>query len=293
MPKVPLLDHNEIRRLAITAVFADDYFFERVVLKGGNALALALGISGRTSLDLDFSIENDFEDADEAGRRLEAALSRRFASVGLIVFDFEFGARPFTPNTETPRWGGYAAAFKLMEEERYRRLKDDREALSRSSLIVGPEQQRKFSIDLSKFEYTKGKLARELDHFDIYVYTPEMIAIEKLRAICQQMPGYTLNKKPSARARDCYDIHRIVTETKIDLSSAENIELLKNIFAAKEVPLEFLHSIAEQREFHRPDWESVRDQVPREGLESFDFYFDFVLAQVKLLKPSGDVKSPL
>jgi predicted nucleotidyltransferase component of viral defense system len=68
------LAHEEVRRLAITAVFSDDYFFDRVVLKGGNALAIALGISGRSSLDLDFSIERDFENPAEAAQRLEAAL---------------------------------------------------------------------------------------------------------------------------------------------------------------------------------------------------------------------------
>jgi hypothetical protein len=78
MPKSAGLDHDQIRRIAITAVFSDDFFFEKVVLKGGNALALALGMSGRTSLDLDFSIENDFDDVAEAERRLLAALERRF-----------------------------------------------------------------------------------------------------------------------------------------------------------------------------------------------------------------------
>ena len=74
-PQIPL-DFSDIRRLAITAIFADDYLFERVVLKGGNALSLALGIGDRTSLDLDFSIENDFEDLPEAERHLKAALER-------------------------------------------------------------------------------------------------------------------------------------------------------------------------------------------------------------------------
>jgi predicted nucleotidyltransferase component of viral defense system len=48
------LDYREIRRIAITAIFSDDFLFERVVLKGGNALSLALGLGNRTSLDLDF-----------------------------------------------------------------------------------------------------------------------------------------------------------------------------------------------------------------------------------------------
>jgi len=40
VPKGLALDHNEVRRIAITAVFSDDYFFEKVALKGGNALAI-------------------------------------------------------------------------------------------------------------------------------------------------------------------------------------------------------------------------------------------------------------
>jgi hypothetical protein len=283
------LDHNEVRRIAITAVFSDDYFFDKVVLKGGNALAIGLGLSGRTSLDLDFSIENDFDDAAEAEQRLKKALERRFATVGLVVFDFSFSARPFTPREGEPRWGGYVAEFKLMDQARYKQIGEDKQARGRESLVIGPQQQRKFTIELSKFEYTKGKLAREIDNFDIYVYAPEMIAIEKLRAICQQMPGYRLNRSPSARARDFFDIHLIVQQTGTDLGSAENQDLLRNIFAAKEVPIEFLQLIAEQREFHRPDWDSVRRSIAQDGLETFDFYFDFVLEQVALLEALRNV----
>lgn len=293
MPKVSSFDHDAIRRIAITAVFSDDYFFDRVVLKGGNALALALGISGRTSLDLDFSIENDFEDVAEAGGRLQTALERRFATVGLVVFDFSFGARPFTPREEAKWWGGYVAEFKLMAEARFEQIGHDRQARARESLEIGPAHQRKFTIELSKFEYTRGKLSREIDDFDIYVYAPEMIAIEKLRAICQQMPGYPPNRTPAARARDFFDIHLIVTQTGTDLSSPENKELLPHIFAAKEVPLALLQSIAEQREFHRPDWDSVRASLAQEDLNSFDFYFDFVLQQVASMQPFGDVQPPL
>ena len=293
MPKSPPLDQNQIRRIAITAVFSDDYFFERVVLKGGNALSLGLGMSGRTSLDLDFSIENDFDDVAEAERRLLAALERRFATFGLVVFDFSFGSRPFKPREGQARWGGYVAEFKLMEQERYRQIGDNKEARAREALVVSPGQRRKFTIELSKFEYTKGKLSREIDNFEIYVYAPEMIAIEKMRAICQQMPQYVLNRTPCARARAFYDIHLIISETGADLSSAENKDLLRHIFEAKEVPINLLQLIATQREFHRPDWDSVRLSIAHDGLEGFDFYFDFVLAQVARLEPFGDVESPV
>ncbi len=227
MPKNTVFDHNQIRKIAITAVFSDDYFYEKVVLKGGNALSLALGIGGRTSLDLDFSIENDFDDVGKAERRLLEALERRFAAVGLVVFDFTFGARPFTPREGAPFWGGYVAEFKLMTAGLFRELGDDRQARAMQSLVIGPANQRKFTIELSKFEYTKGKLAREIDNFDIYVYAPEMIALEKLRAICQQMPEYQFNRTPCARARDFFDIHLIVSETGVNLGSLENKDLLR------------------------------------------------------------------
>jgi predicted nucleotidyltransferase component of viral defense system len=293
MPKSAGLDHDQIRRIAITAVFSDDFFFEKVVLKGGNALALALGMSGRTSLDLDFSIENDFDDVAEAERRLLAALERRFAVFGHVVFDFSFGARPFTPREGEAKWGGYVAEFKLMEQARYRQIGENKEARAREALVVSPRQHRKFTIELSKFEYTKGKLSREIDNFEIYVYAPEMIAIEKLRAICQQMPQYPLNRTPCARARDFYDIHLIVSETNANLGSVENKELLQHIFAAKDVPTSLLQLIAEQREFHRPDWDSVRLSISQGGLEEFDFYFDFVVEQVAALQSFGDVEPPI
>lgn len=293
MPKTSPLDYSAIRKMAITAVFSDDYFFERLVLKGGNALALALGIDGRTSLDLDFSLENDFEDAFEAERRLREALDRRFASIGLVIVDFAFRSKPSVPREEKPWWGGYVAEFKLMNDARFAQIGHDKLARGREALVIGPAQQRKFTIELSKFEYTAGKLQRELDHFDIVVYAPEMIAVEKLRALCQQMPQYHLNLKPAARARDFFDIHLIVTVTGTNLASEENRDLLRHIFAAKEVPIELLQLIAEQREFHRPDWDSVRDSVSLKDLKDFDFYFDFVLKQIELLQSLGEIESPV
>ena len=160
MPKSALIDQNQIRRIAITAVFSDDYFFEKVVLKGGNALSLGLGMSGRTSLDLDFSIENDFYDVAEAERRLSAALERRFATFGArwIRF-FVWIPRPFKPREGIARWGGDVAEFKLMSKNAIGRLVKIKRREQREALVVSPGQRRKFTIELSKFEYTKGKLA--------------------------------------------------------------------------------------------------------------------------------------
>lgn len=106
--------------------------------------------------------------------------------------------------------------------------------------------------------------------------------VEKLRAVCQQLPDYAHRGRASARARDFYDIHRVVTIREIDLSSDENLELVRRIFAVKQVPLLFLARIQEQREFHRPDWQAVIDST-RGEIESFDFHFDFVVSQIERL----------
>lgn len=273
----PSLDFQGVRRLAITALFSDDILFEKIVLKGGNALNLALGLSDRTSLDLDFSIENDFDDVEDVRARISTALERRFNGAGYAVFDFKFERKPNEPREGTsPRWGGYMISFKLMAQEKYLGLADNIDAIRRDSLVVGPGQQRVFSIDLSKCEYVRGKRKVELDDYAVYVYSSEMIAVEKLRAICQQMPDYTLNRNPRARARDFFDIHLIVSKTAVQLTLDENLDLTRQVFAAKEVPLGLLRKIGEFREFHRPDWDSVKNATKTQ-LKEFDFYFEFVV----------------
>ncbi|HUY81618.1 MAG TPA: nucleotidyl transferase AbiEii/AbiGii toxin family protein [Acidobacteriaceae bacterium] len=285
MPSAPRIDYRQIRRIAITAIFSDDVLFGRVVLKGGNALSLALGLSKRTSLDLDFSIENDFEDIDDTRDRVQRALKNRFLAAGFVVFDFKFEAKPsVVPAGQSLRWGGYMASFKVVEKQKYESLEGDLMRRRRDSLVIGPGQQRVFIIDLSKYEYVAGKLELELDDYTIYVYSPSMIAIEKLRAICQQMPEYTLQRRPSARARDFYDIHLIAATTGMSFNSPENLELVRHIFAAKEVPLGLLGKILDQREFHRPDWDSVRNSSNDDDLAEFDVYFDFVVEEVKSMK---------
>jgi len=281
---MPPLDFRTVRRTAITALFSDDFLFDRIVLKGGNALSLVLEISERTSLDLDFSIENDFDDPGLVAARISASLVKRFRRAGYIVFDFKFEKKPNVAREgDSPRWGGYRAFFKLMQVDKYLGLKNDIDAIRRDALVIGPNQERVFSIDLSKCEYVRGKRTIDIDDFAVHVYTAEMIAIEKLRAICQQMPEYTPNRAPARRAQDFYDIHLIVTKTGADLLSAENLEMARQIFAAKEVPKVLLNRISQQREFHRPDWDNVRISV-RDHLREFDYYFEFVVAAAESLE---------
>ena len=146
-------------------------------------------------------------------RRIFQALTDRFDSAGYVVFDESFEAKPKldTPDVR-PWWGGYELKFKLIDKGKYEALKHRQEKMRIDALVVGPRQERTFIVDLSKHEYTVGKVARELDYYPIYVYTVEMTVIEKLRALCQQMPEYGLRgRRAGARARDFYDIHVVVT----------------------------------------------------------------------------------
>lgn len=115
------------------------------------------------------------------------------------------------------------------------------------------------------------------------MYSPEMIVLEKLRALCQQVPEYrdiVKNMTSKSRARDFYDIYNLMQHFKIDFKAKKNIELAHDIFAAKKVPLHFILKINAQKELHRASWESVIQTInQQEELKDFDFYYDFVEEQ--------------
>lgn len=286
------MDFTQIRRLIVAAMFSDDDLFDRLVLKGGNALELVHQVIDRGSLDIDLAMSGDFEDLADIENRIFNALRNRFDSVGYIVFDQKFGPRPRVKGPDKPAtWGGYLVEFKLIARERASHPGYDLERMRREAHTLGGGDQRIFRVDISKYEFCRGKAEVEVDGYTIYVYTPEMCVLEKVRAICQQMPEYGPTAGTQhARARDFYDIHATVEMLGLDLSSPENLDLCRNIFAAKEVPISFIPAIPKTREFHRSGWDQVRLSVRREKIQDFDFYFDYVgRVVVRKLKPLWEV----
>jgi predicted nucleotidyltransferase component of viral defense system len=278
---------EEIRRRILIAMFSDDELMNTLVLKGGNALALVHKIGNRASFDMDFSMQTAFSDTNDAKERIFKVLRREFESVGYTVFDEEFSIKPSHPRANQPKWwGGYLVEFKLIERTLFEELRHDLGALRRQSEVLGPLQKRKYGIDISKYEFCEGKVHREVDDYTVYVYSLEMIAVEKLRAICQQMPQYVLARTPTARARDFYDVYQIVKGQGVDLTTKENLTLLGAIFAAKEVPLDLLGEMQKHRDFHVLDWPSVEASIsgPR---GTFDDYFDFVVQLASTLQTLG------
>jgi hypothetical protein len=287
MAKAALPPLDAIRCAIIAALFSDDYLYDHLVLKGGNALRLVYRLQERTSLDLDFSLDTEFFDLADTQRRLTRALRDRLDSAGYVSFDEKLEERPPHP---TGRWGGYLLTFKVIAKLEQARLGGELDALRRNALSFGPFQQRNWSVEISRYEYCEGKIPYELDSQSIYVYSPEMLAIEKLRALCQQLPDYPHRRYPAPRARDFYDLHSLATRLSPPprLDSAGSVKQARAIFRAKEVPIPLLRQIRQARDFHAADWPSV--QVSTTGtLRNFDFYFEFVATLAERLEPLWEV----
>ncbi len=297
---------ERIKQLTVIAIFSDDDLLEKLVLKGGSAIDLFHPSPGRSSLDLDFSIDGDFDgEIINLCDRFKKLLTDTFNPEGLVVFDVQFNACPPVVQPDFPFWGGYVLQFKLAEREQYEEFqiklgsmqqqKIERELQklrSKQSIDVGPGQLKTFSVEFSKHEYCEAKEERDLDGYTVYVNTPLAIATEKLRAICQQIPEYReqLKSRPgTARPRDFFDIHYISELHNLDWSEGDTTNLVQAMFAAKHVPLTLLGIIKEFRDFHKQGFPSLQETVrPDHKLEDFDFYFDYILDIVEKLKSLWD-----
>ncbi len=272
-----------IKRLTIKALMHDEQLMYGLVLKGGNALQLVYEITDRASMDIDFSIEGDFSERDfqRISGILDVLLNEQFQTEKLVVFDIRFVERPKTNKEKV--WKGYNIEFKVTREKDW--YPDDIEKSRREAIKIA-DQSTKFSVDISSFEYISSAKKVDLDGTVLLVYTPEMIVIEKLRALCQSIPEYKAvipSAKVKGRARDFYDIWNICSQYPIDFSLEENVVLLHEIFRAKKVPFEFLDLLPIYKDLQKENWNSVEDTLSTTN-EGFDFYFDYTLALIEKIK---------
>lgn len=274
---------NAIRELVIISLFYDDDFLSLFVLKGGNALNLIYNINNRSSMDIDVSMENDFtpEELGTVKDKLHSAFNSVFNESGYQVFDFKMYSTPEKVRAEYEQfWGGYTVELKIIETEKYKQLNGSLDQIRRNATVVGLSQERKLTIDISKYEFVAPKKLTEVGGYGVYVYTPVMVIYEKLRAICQQMEEYReiVKTNRKGRARDFFDIYSVVERWRspVDVYDEHNIKLISAIFSIKQVPIGFLSLIKNYREFHRDSFSVVQDTVNVDRLESYDFYFDYV-----------------
>ena len=281
-----------IKKTTIISLFSDDDLLDLLVLKGGNAMDIVHKVSSRASVDIDLSVDTNFE-YTTVWPKVEQAILDGFAAKGYLAFDIKMTIKPGKMPAELASfWGGYLVEFKLISRTRAAEIENNLETMRREAIKIG--EGTRFTIDISRHEYIKEKQQHELDGYTIYVYTPEMIVCEKLRAICQQMPEYAdiikRNGLGNQRARDFIDIEVLVREFSIDLDSIRTRHLVEQMFAIKRVPLTLLSKIPETKDFHATGYLQVREAM-KPGIEvhPFDYYFNFVVAEIQKLEPLWNV----
>lgn len=238
-------------------------------------------------MDIDVSMSKDFEDydldADQVLLKFKRQLDVNFSELNLIVFDEQITKKPKS-QSKNQFWGGYKITFKIVPSEIYREHKNNQNELRKHSIVTNQVgQERKFTVDISKYEFTRPSETAEIDDYTITVYSPIMIIYEKLRAICQQSNTYVsvMHTNRKARARDFYDIYTVVEQLKLkdQLKKALNIEILKAIFEIKKVPLSTLELIPQgtDKDFHASNFEAVRESSKNsQSVKDFDFYYQYV-----------------
>lgn len=280
---------NQIKRLTITSLVQDDDLMSSLVLKGGNAISLGYGLEDRASYDLDFSLTEDFGDVQEIQQRLDRALKKGFVAEGLVVFDFKVREKPKTQSPELQEfWGGYQMEFKVISENERDQLGGNLEHMRRNAFALNPNHSSKFLIDISKFEYIgEHKRLKDFDGIYFYIYAPELIVFEKVRALAQKLPQYYTDilkqsklrdEDDRARARDFFDIYEIMQHLPFDPNTKESRDTLKHVFQAKHVPLGYLREIRSMREVHRQGYQAVIDTISAQKEDKgFDFYFSYFI----------------
>jgi len=239
----------------------------------------------RASLDIDFSIDGDFSESEVERLKMSfyGLLNSEFEKHNLIVFDIEFREKP--KNNQVKEWKGYVLTFKIVEYSKYD--PDDMGRTRNAAFKIYDNQSTKFNVEISSYEYTKPKKMVDIDGAVFYVYTPEMIVFEKIRALCQSMPEYSQiipTAKVKGRARDFYDIWNLCDKYLIDFESDTNKKMFVEIFNAKRVPLNFIDYFLKYKDLQKEDWNNVVDTLLEDDTRGFYFYFDYVVDKLKHFK---------
>ncbi len=283
------LDQEDIRDTVLTSIFGNDYLYDKLTLKGGNALALQ-GVNARASQDLDFSVPHGI-DLDQRTYEpiFKDSLSNGFNAKGYKVINFIFTPKPSKKNKYVQKqnslnnssnviWGGYHIRFGIIEHNLYNKLLQSKTKNMGAHAETIAGDKKSIEIDISKDEYTKNREKKDLNGFTIYIYTPLMIVYEKVRASCQQLPEYKVNG-PKERSRDLFDIYEL-TSTNSGLleqvTNQNNIDILIQMFTIKMVDFELLTKLDSYTEQLRSDYQNnVIPQIKTAEKPSFNFLMDY------------------
>ena len=239
--------------MILQALFLDDNLSQLMVLKGGTALYLHNAI-GRRSIDIDFSLCQIPVGVtiDNLQDRFFKALDSFLNEKGHKLFYFTFREKPRMALVQ-----GYEIICKFLPYKDFAILKGQKngEKAMHQGFKDMTGLDKGVIIQCSKNEYCDicGETKIQ-DGVLIKIYTPEMILIEKLRALCQQMPEYPIRGKKTARARDFFDIYvldshyRLAERSRLDPESFNF--LVRNIFGVKKVDITLLSRLKNYKSYH-------------------------------------------
>lgn len=119
-------------------------------------------------------------------------------------------------------WGGYGVEFKLARADVHAACGHDLDSLRRQALNLG--QGTRFLIDISRFEYVDAKQPADFEGYLIYVYSPQMIVCEKLRALAS--PELHVARVRGRVAAGGHDIPEAKIRERYETSRSNLIRLL-------------------------------------------------------------------
>jgi len=282
---------EKLKRRVLRGFVREENLMRGLVLKGGSALQV-YNLINRASIDIDFSTDKDFtqDEIIRLKRQIKFDLNSEFEDLNLCIIDLKFEEKP--KQGKIKEWKGYRVEFKIVEKKRFDELQDKMNLLRNKAIVINKNtNSTKFIVDISPFEYIEKSTMIDIDGAVLRIYTLEMIVLEKVRALCQSLKEY-LNIIPTARdkkrAKDFYDIYRILMVKKIDFTSNDNKQLLEDIFNAKRVPTKFLSKLKNSGDQHKPSWDEVLGTLPPEEMKTaeengFDYYFSYTIDHV--IKP--------
>lgn len=273
---------------SVLAVFRDPILARSLVLKGGSALRMLDHQRSRLSIDADFSIQGSIAAGPTYFLRIERALKRRFKPLGYHLLDFRHTPRPRQPKPELPRWWkGWLCEFKLVATE----FSDlPLEAQRRRALIPEGANSSIVEIEISEHEYCGAERKKTIRGVVVHGYTRELLAMEKLRAICQQHPDYQFRSSKN-RARDFYDIYTLCS--KLDEGFVRRCRKhLPAVFAAKDVPLDLLKALWDEDflAVQRRGFAQVVDSTTGPLLD-FDIYVEHLRYLVLQVREVADLEA--
>ena len=287
------LNQEEIRKIILKTIYTEESTKELLILKGGQSLSI-YNFSNRASYDIDFTIKESQEKVFERIEPiLKMNLEKAFEEVNFYLFDYKFTPKPRERHCNLPPyWGGYALEFKLIskiKKEQLEREYDQQEKIDKAirnlAIPFGKNNSTKVELEFSYHEYSKNpmEIALEGTTIKIKLYRPIIVVYEKIRALCQNIPGDHLPKNKRGRSRDLYDIYSIIFSRseyalgETEVFDKENVIELKEVFKSKEVPLELLLKLEDSYELLKKDFEDtfILTLPEAEKLE-FNYLYEFI-----------------